>query len=70
MNRLARILDASDPGQLRLRGASATTLTVLLAMVVLLLATRAIGQPVTVAMLGTVVAMQASASVKDKDQHS
>ncbi|WP_042938323.1 FUSC family protein [Rhodococcus sp. AW25M09] len=70
MNRLARILDASDPGQVRLRGASATTLTVLLAMVVLLLITRAIGQPVTVAMLGTVVAMQASAAVKDKDQHA
>ncbi|MDV6262624.1 FUSC family protein [Rhodococcoides yunnanense] len=70
MNRLARILDASDPGQVRLRSASATTLTVLLAMVILLLTTRAIGQPVTVAMLGTVVAMQASAAVKDKDQHS
>ncbi|MCZ4563897.1 FUSC family protein [Rhodococcus sp. IEGM 1401] len=70
MNRLARILDASDPGQVRLRGASATTLTVLLAMVTLVLITRAIGQPVTVAMLGTVVAMQASAAVKDKDQHS
>lgn len=70
MDRLARIFDASDPGQVRLRSASATTLTVLLAMVTLLLTTRAIGQPVTVAMLGTVVAMQASAAVKDKDQHS
>lgn len=70
MKRLARILDASDPGQVRLRSASATTLTVLLAMVTLVLTTRAIGQPVTVAMLGTVVAMQASAAVKDKDQRS
>ncbi|MDV8024218.1 FUSC family protein [Rhodococcus sp. IEGM 1330] len=68
MKRLARILDASDPGQVRLRSASATTLTVLLAMVTLVLTTRAIGQPVTVAMLGTVVAMQASAAVKDRDQ--
>lgn len=70
MNRLARFLDASDPGQVRLRSASATTSTVLLAMVVLLLTTRAIGQPVTVAMLGTVVAMQASAAVKDRDQRA
>ena len=70
MKRLARILDASDPGQVRLRSASATTLTVLLAMVTLVLTTRAIGQPVTVAMLGTVVAMQASAAVKDRDQRS
>lgn len=70
MKRLARMLDASDPGQVRLRSASATTLTVLLAMVMLVLITRAIGQPVTVAMLGTVVAMQASAAVKDKDQRS
>ena len=70
MQRLARILDASDPGQVRLRSASATTLTVLLAMVTLVLTTRAIGQPVTVAMLGTVVAMQASAAVKDRDQRS
>lgn len=70
MQRLARILDASDPGQVRLRSASATTLTVLLAMVTLVLTTRAIGQSVTVAMLGTVVAMQASAAVKDRDQRS
>lgn len=70
MRRLASFFYASDPGQVRLRSASATTLTVVLAIVILLLATRAIGQPVTVAMLGTVVAMQASAAVKDKDQHS
>ena len=32
--------------------------------------TRAAGQPVTIAMLGAVVAMQASAAVKDRDQRS
>ena len=65
-----RFLAVSDPGRLRLRAATATTITVILAMVVLLPGSNLIGQPLTVALLGTVVAMQSSAAVKDKDQHS
>ncbi|PBC53474.1 FUSC family protein [Rhodococcus sp. ACPA1] len=65
-----RFLAVSDPGRLRLRAATATTITVILAMVVLLPGSNVIGQPLTVALLGTVVAMQSSAAVKDKDQHS
>ncbi|WP_072802987.1 FUSC family protein [Rhodococcoides yunnanense] len=66
----ARFLAVSDPGGLRLRSATATTITVVLAMAVLLPASKLIGQPITVAMLGTVVAMQSSAAVKDRDQRS
>lgn len=65
-----RFLAVSDPGRLRLRAATATTITVILAMVVLLPGSNLIGQPLTVALLGTVVAMQSSAAVKDRDQHS
>ena len=65
-----RFLAVSDPGRLRLRAATATTITVILAMVVLLPGSNVIGQPLTVALLGTVVAMQSSAAVKDRDQHS
>ncbi|MFC0450212.1 FUSC family protein [Rhodococcus jostii] len=65
-----RFLAVSDPGRLRLRAATATTITVVLAMGVLLPGSTVIGQPLTVALLGTVVAMQSSAAVKDKDQHS
>jgi Fusaric acid resistance protein-like len=64
----ARFLVASDPGRLRLRSAATTTLSLVLAMVVLLAVTRVGHQPVTVAMLGTIVAMQSSAAVKDR-QH-
>ncbi|REE71497.1 putative membrane protein YccC [Rhodococcus wratislaviensis] len=70
MQETARFLAVSDPGRLRLRAATATTITVVLAMVVLLPGSNAIGQPLTVALLGTVVAMQSSAAVKDRDQHS
>ncbi|SNS72095.1 FUSC family protein [Rhodococcoides kyotonense] len=66
----ARFLAISDPGRLRLRSATATTVTVVLAMLVLLPSSAALGQPITVAMIGTVVAMQSSAAVKDKDQRS
>lgn len=65
----ARFLAVSDPGRLRLRAASTTTITVVLAMVVLLPGAQLVGQPLTVALLGTVVAMQSSAAVKDKTQH-
>jgi uncharacterized membrane protein YccC len=65
-----RFLVDSDPGRLRLRSAAATTLALVLAMVAMLVFTRLTGQPITVAMLGTVAAMQASAAVKDRQQHS
>ncbi|SEB07055.1 MULTISPECIES: FUSC family protein [unclassified Mycobacterium] len=68
--RRASVLSAADPGHIRLRSAAATTFSLLLAIGAMLAFTRAAGQPVTVAMLGAVVAMQASAAVKDRDQRS
>ena len=65
-----RFLALSDPGRVRLRSATAVTLSVLVAMVVLLAFTSLTDQPITVALLGTVVAMQSSAVVKDRDQRS
>ena len=65
-----RFLVDSDPGRLRLRSAAATTLSLVLAIVALLAFTRVAHQPITVAMLGTIVAMQSSAAVKDRQQHS
>jgi uncharacterized membrane protein YccC len=67
---IRRLVVDSDPGRLRLRNAAATTLALVLAMIALLTFTRVTGQPITVAMLGTIAAMQSSAAVKDKDQHS
>jgi uncharacterized membrane protein YccC len=66
----ARFLVDSDPGRLRLRSAAATTTALVLAIVTLLAFTRLAHQPVTVAMLGTIVAMQSSAAVKDRQQRS
>ena len=66
----ARFLVDSDPGRLRLRSAAATTLSLVLAVLALLAFTRVTHQPITVAMLGTIVAMQSSAAVKDRHQHS
>jgi uncharacterized membrane protein YccC len=66
----ARFLGYADPGRLRLRSAASTTLSLVLAMVALLGLTRLANQPITVAMLGTIVAMQSSAAVKDRQQHS
>ena len=65
-----RYLVASDPGRLRLRSAVATTLSLVLAMVALLGFTGVSKQPLTVAMLGTIVAMQSSAAVKDRPAQS
>ena len=66
----ARFLVDSDPGRLRLRSAATTTLSLVLGLSALLVFTRLADQPVTVAMLGTIVAMQSSAAVKDRQQHS
>ena len=68
-DRAARFLVVSDPGALRLRSASQTTLTLVLALLVLVVTTRALGQPITVAMLGSVVAMFSSFVVKDRTAH-
>jgi hypothetical protein len=68
-DRAGRFIVDSDPGRLRLRSAGATTLSLVLAIIALLIFTRATHQPVTVAMLGAIVAMQSSAAVKDKQQH-
>ncbi|OZD14965.1 FUSC family protein [Rhodococcus sp. 06-156-3C] len=65
-----RFLAVSDPGRLRLRAAATTTITVVLAMAILIPGSHLVGQPLTVALLGAVVAMQSSAAVKDKDQRS
>ncbi|MGH3638836.1 MAG: FUSC family protein [Mycobacterium sp.] len=65
-----RFLVDSDPGRLRLRSAASTTLSLVLGMVALLAFTRVAHQPVTVAMLGTIAAMQSAAAVKDRQQHS
>ncbi len=59
-------LAAADPGQVRLESAGRTTLTLVLALVVLAGLTRALGQPISVALLGTVVAMFSSVAVQDR----
>ncbi|MCV7015337.1 FUSC family protein [Mycolicibacterium madagascariense] len=63
-----RLLVMADPGRVRLRTAATTTLSLVVALVAMLAFTRAANQPVTVAMLGTIVAMQSSAAVKDRLQ--
>ena len=64
--RLARAFAATDPGLVRLRSAASTTLTLVLALAVLVPLSRALGQGLPVAMLGTVVATFASSVVRDK----
>ena len=66
IDRALRFLVVSDPGQLRLRSASQTTLTLVLALGVLVAMTRLLGEAITVAMLGSVVAMFSSFVVKDR----
>ncbi|MGJ0119543.1 FUSC family protein [Williamsia sp. MIQD14] len=66
IDRALRFLVVSDPGQLRLRSASQTTLTLVLALSVLVALTRLFGEAITVAMLGSVVAMFSSFVVKDR----
>jgi len=60
----------SDPGRLRLRSAATTTLALVLALSASYGFITLAGQPITVAMLGTIVAMQSAAAVKDRQQHS
>ena len=65
-----RLLVDSDPGRLRLRSATTTTLALVLALSASYAFITVAGQPITVAMLGTIVAMQSAAAVKDRQQHS
>ncbi len=57
----------SDPGLLRLRMATRTTAALGCSLLILYLATRASGQPLTVALLGVVITMIASRSVNEPD---
>ena len=57
----------SDPGLLRLRMATRTTAALSCSLLILFLATRATGQPLTVALLGVVITMVASRSVNEPD---
>jgi hypothetical protein len=66
LGRLMRFIVVSDPGQLRLRSASQTTSTLVVALACLVVTTRALGQPITVAMLGSVVAMFSAFVVRDR----
>ncbi len=66
----ARVFAVSDPGRLRLRRAATIALSAAIAMSVMVLVGTARGEPVTMALLGTVVAVQAAAAVKDHSQRA
>ncbi len=67
IDRIRVWLIASDPGLTRFRMAMTTTLTLVVALGVLYGITKAFGQPITVALLGVVIAMLSSAAVNDPD---
>ena len=67
-DRISRFVVDSDPGRLRLRSAATTTLSLVLAIGLMLVVTRELDEPVTLVMLGAIVAMQSSAAVKDRRQ--
>jgi len=67
IDRIRVWLIASDPGLLRFRTAATTTLTLLVSLGVLYGITKVFGQPITVALLGVVIAMLSSAAVNDPD---
>jgi len=60
-------LVASDPGSLRLRMAATTVATVVLALAVLAGLATLTGQPITIALLGVVIAMISSVAVTDQE---
>lgn len=60
-------LIGSDPGLLRLHSTIRTLVTLVVVLVILVLQTKVTGAPVTVAMLGVVIAMQAAMSVNEPD---
>lgn len=68
--RLERAWDwllGSDPGLLRLQMAVETVLTLAVSLLVLFLLTSATGQPLTVALLGVVIAMMSAMAINDPD---
>lgn len=60
-------LIASDPGLLRFQMAATTTVTLVVSLGVLYAITKAFDEPITVALLGVVIAMLSSAAVNDPD---
>ena len=66
-HRWTRAFAATDPGLVRLRSASATTLTLVLALAVLYPLSMVLGQSLPMALLGTVVTTFAASVVRDKD---
>jgi uncharacterized membrane protein YccC len=61
-------LIGSDPGLLRLQTAGRTTLTLAVALAALFVLSAATGQPLTVAILGVVIAMVSAMAVNDPDR--
>ena len=57
----------SDPGLLRLRMATRTTVSLAVAVLILFLLTKATGQPLTVALLGVLITMVAGRAVNEPD---
>jgi len=57
----------SDPGLVRLHTTIRTSVTLVAVLIVLAVLTKIIGGPVTAAMLGVVIAMQAAMAVNDPD---
>jgi len=66
-HRWTRAFAATDPGLVRLRSASATTLTLVLALAVLYPLSVVLGQSLPMALLGTVVATFAASVVRDQE---
>lgn len=66
LRRAQRSLAVADPGQVRLVSAGTTTLTLVLALTVLIAFTRTAGLPLPVALLGTIVAMFSAVAVADR----
>ena len=60
-------LVGSDPGLLRLHSTIRTTVTLIVVLVILFVLTHLTGGPVTAAMLGVVIAMQAAMMVNEPD---
>lgn len=65
--RVVNWLVGSDPGLLRLHSTIRTTVTLAVVLVILFALTQVTGGPVTAAMLGVVIAMQAAMMVNEPD---
>ena len=67
-SRMLNWLVGSDPGLLRLHSTIRTTVTLAVALVILVVLSQLTGGPVTAAMLGVVVAMQAAMTVNEPER--